>query len=691
VYSVYWIEVITRHRAAYLHNSCKRFFVIKTQARARCTTMSRMNNNNMDGGLPQQHQGYPTPLTGRQSYPPGMQMAPNPQTPAGPHQSHQLQQQQQQPQHLQHHERMMQLKLQQQQLEMQIKNQFSSGPMNSGQIMQQQQQQLQLQKRPQHKNQQQNQVQRQKSDDGSSFGGVNGMPSPTLLARAQDLKNPQPRLLNSSPGTVPASTNQPPPSNLRRESSAQVAAPIVPTEEMKQLVAQLDWADRTIFLSRLLMGGSSVNGFLRATATAQRIKKQRARQIKKQLLSPNEEEELKKEAMNPRTAKRLRSELVAGLEFCRSLHETLRSVITELNSSQFVVPLASPNPVAIGAQSAPYAAPSANKPATPAPVPVPAPKRASAPPAVSGSADQIMTSTSTTTASPGDPNGSSLRKLRKRKFPDVPTPNVSEIDPATLKKYSKKDYALVLLEITRFRSLKEGDYVAAKPSSHHLWILARVMKDYLTDCGPSAEFLLLSETKRHALFKERVILKDIEDANSSTIAVARSDVLPLPRTFAEAADWASRCRKGCRVYAMYPMTTALYSGTVIDNTTYCRGDDDIVVVEFDNEEADPQTGKMPHYHIPARFVTLIPREFPGASQNLKKRKSGTASSIVPVGEGGKGGKRGSSNSINVAKHKRGPSSDSALNDMLDEIDYGDINEELDLDQFELEFDLKKEK
>jgi hypothetical protein len=29
--------------------------------------------------------------------------------------------------------------------------------------------------------------------------------------------------------------------------------------------------------------------------------------------------------------------------------------------------------------------------------------------------------------------------------------------------------------------------------------------------------------------------------------------------------------------------------------------------------------------------------------------------------------------------------------MLDEIDYGDINEELDLDQFELEFDLKKEK
>ncbi|KAI2511495.1 SGF29 tudor-like domain [Fragilaria crotonensis] len=649
--------------------------------------MSRMNNSNngkkLDGGLPQHHQGYATQLTGIQGYPPGMSMAPSPQTPTAQHQSHQIQQQQQHPPHLQHHERMMQHKMQQQQLEMQIKNQFSSVPMNSGQMMQQQQ------RPPQQIQQPPPQAQRQKSDDNSAFGGITGMPSPKLLARPQDLKNPPPRSLNPSPGTVLLSTNQPTPSNLRRDSSAPVTTPIVPSEEMKHLIDQLDWADRTIFLSRLLMGGASVNGFLRATATAQRIKKQRARQIKKQLLSPNEEEDLKKEAMNPRTAKRLRSELVSGLEFCRSLHETLRSVMKELNSSQFVVPLASPNPVATGAQSAAYVAPSANKPVPPAPVPAPPPKRASAPTPLSGSADQAITATSTTTASPGDPNGSSLRKLRKRKFPDVPTPNVSEIDPATSKKYSKKDYALVLLEVTRFRSLKEGDYVAAKPSSHHLWILARVMKDYTTDCGPPAEFLQLSETKRDALFKEKVVLKDIEDANSSTISVARSDVLPLPRTFAEAADWASRCRKGCRVYAMYPMTTALYSGTVIDNTTYCRGDDDIVVVEFDNEEADPLTGKMPHYHIPARFVTLIPREFPGASQNPKKRKSATSASIIPGSEVGKGGKRGSSNSVSVAKHKRGPSSDSALNDMLDEIDYGDINEELDLDQFELEFDMKK--
>ena len=35
---------------------------------------------------------------------------------------------------------------------------------------------------------------------------------------------------------------------------------------------------------------------------------------------------------------------------------------------------------------------------------------------------------------------------------------------------------------------------------------------------------------------------------------------------------------------MYPQTTSLYSATVIDSTTYCRDEDDVIVVEFDGEE-----------------------------------------------------------------------------------------------------------
>jgi SGF29 tudor-like domain len=644
--------------------------------------MSRMNNNMGEGDLPQQQSGYPQKMMGRQGFPQGMPMLPSPQNPSG------------HSQHLQHHERLLQLKMQQQQLEMQLKqNNMSISQMHAAPMMQQQKQQQlqhQTQNQQQPHQQQHMQLQRRRSEESLSSASIAPKSSPLTLAKPPDLTrvlslppaSPQSTVVNAETDAPSTATNLAQPSIVKREPSTQMSTPIVPTKQMQQLISTLNWTDRTIYASRLVMGGAGVNGFLRATATAQRIKKQRARQIKKQQVSPNEEEILKKEAMNPRTAKKLRTELVAGLEFCKSLHEILKTVVKELDPSQVLASLAEPDPVAIGAQSATYIAPSAPKPIMPAPVAVPTTKRAMVPPPAPST--QANTATSTTTASPGDPNGSTLRKLRKRKFPEVPTPDIGEIILATGKKYSKKDYALILLEIGRFRTLKEGDYVAAKLSSRDLWILARVVKDYLTDCGPAAEFLMLSEAKRDALFAEKVMLKDVEDSQSSTIAVSRSNVLPLPRTFAEAADWGSRCRKGSRVYAMYPMTTSLYSGTVIDNTTYCRGDDDIIVVEFDGDEADAKTGKMPQYHIPGRFVTLIPREFPGAVQNQKKRKASAPPMALPMSGGIKGAKRSG-----IVKHKRGPSSDSAFNDMLEEIPYGDIGGDLDLDQFELEFDDKK--
>ena len=104
----------------------------------------------------------------------------------------------------------------------------------------------------------------------------------------------------------------------------------------------------------------------------------------------------------------------------------------------------------------------------------------------------------------------------------------------------------------------------------------------------------------------------------STNAVERQLVLPLPRSYEEAAEWGARYKKGSRVYAMYPQTTSLYPGTVVDNSTYCRGFDDIIVVEFDEEELDA-TGSVKQYHIPARFVTLVPREFHASQKPGEKR------------------------------------------------------------------------
>lgn len=143
----------------------------------------------------------------------------------------------------------------------------------------------------------------------------------------------------------------------------------------------------------------------------------------------------------------------------------------------------------------------------------------------------------------------------------------------------------------------------------------------------------MSAARREALHKDRkVLLKDVEerDEDVGSVEVARHLVLPLPRTYGEAADWASRLKKGSRVYAMYPHTTSLYAATVIDNTTYCRGDDDIVVVEFDGEDPDATTGQVPACHIPARFVTLIPKEFAAQSSAA----AAAAAAATAVGGGG---------------------------------------------------------
>ena len=80
------------------------------------------------------------------------------------------------------------------------------------------------------------------------------------------------------------------------------------------------------------------------------------------------------------------------------------------------------------------------------------------------------------------------------------------------------------------------------------------------------------------------------------------------------------------------------------------------------------TGQTPKYHIPARFVTLIPREFPAAQTNSNKRKSATAFVPPPYG----GGAQQASAAANPAKRRsllgdvRG-SSGNALDDMLNEM------------------------
>ena len=99
-----------------------------------------------------------------------------------------------------------------------------------------------------------------------------------------------------------------------------------------------------------------------------------------------------------------------------------------------------------------------------------------------------------------------------------------------------------IFQVLRFRQLKQGDFVAARLSSRDLWILATVLKDYPgANIGPT-EFLLLTDSRRDGLFREKVLVKDVEDKDhrGAPTPVARNLILPLPRGYSEAAEWAQR-------------------------------------------------------------------------------------------------------------------------------------------------------
>lgn len=51
------------------------------------------------------------------------------------------------------------------------------------------------------------------------------------------------------------------------------------TLQQKQTLDRCEWPDRLLYATRMLFGGNQVNGFMKATSAAQRIKKQRARQV----------------------------------------------------------------------------------------------------------------------------------------------------------------------------------------------------------------------------------------------------------------------------------------------------------------------------------------------------------------------------------------------------------------------------
>jgi len=439
-----------------------------------------------------------------------------------------------------------------------------------------------------------------------------------------------------------------------------------------------------------------------------------------------EEERLKLDTFNVRVAKRMQTEMKQGLQFCNLMTDVIRSILEDIDPEN---PMLLVQPPMIGSEASFASMPSSVLPpllpmggvvadATMSAMTMEGAAAAGTMPGIPsggmGATDNNFPTSATSrprldvtikgkssssssimkvpespgaarkaalansdnpeaeTVAEGNPNGSTLRKLRKRgSIPSAASTTASDVELLKLvgdhdesgKKLSKKEIAYRLFEATRFRTLEVGDYVAAKMASHDLWILARVAKRWNSVIGTSYKQMaggMTDKSKRDALFKEKVFIQDNDEYNGdsqseSARAVSRQHVLPLPRSFGEASDWAGmRIRKGSRVYAMYPNTTALYCGSVVDSTTYCRIQDDIIVVQFDGDEDDDKD-IIPQRHIPARFVTLIPREFP-SSQKQKRRKSSTVTTMASSDGGGARKRERSTTTSNVSLLPTGTSS-----------------------------------
>lgn len=452
-----------------------------------------------------------------------------------------------------------------------------------------------------------------------------------------------------------------------------ISIPKLGPDESADLVNNCDWIDKTLWVTRQVLGGPSVNPFLRATAAVQRVKKQRTKQNSKgdmssknlqlagdvqrqdkkrgtDVLDPEAAQSIKKEVMNVKTAKKMKLELEMGINFSRLLHSTIRTILREMDPSlpdldEYLMPESKPgsrNGSGRSTRNMDSGILSLGHPGNSSTVGVTSQVDASGHSSLSNAAPNspLTGQQENSCASPGNPSGSTLRKNRKKKIPPNTEPPIDlpEFDSTGKRLCTKKEHFYRLFECIRYRGLKQGDVVAARVSSRNLWILARVLQIYPASNLPLLDFVRLPDSKREQLYKEKVLIKDVEDKQDDTesaIKVARSLILPLPRSVSEAADWGQRYKKGSRVYALYPNTTALYTATILDATTYARDDDDIIVVRFDGDEPDA-SGTIPSCHIPSRFVTSIPKGFPGELSSVDESNVGSffsASSKKKKGSG----------------------------------------------------------
>lgn len=72
------------------------------------------------------------------------------------------------------------------------------------------------------------------------------------------------------------------------------------------------------------------------------------------------------------------------------------------------------------------------------------------------------------------------------------------------KKPTKRELAHRHFDTTRYRTLNAGDYVLAKPLNQEIWILARIVQDWVSPTVSFAELKKFSKVRLNVVFKKSI-------------------------------------------------------------------------------------------------------------------------------------------------------------------------------------------
>jgi len=407
------------------------------------------------------------------------------------------------------------------------------------------------------------------------------------------------------------------------------------TDLMDNVQKLRSWEEKLIAIGDHLFGGVSHNFFFKCLSTCSKMRKSRARQVKsrntqKQSVSnppddsslPNKatdnnsttseltqhkrlpvkaklyaDHEEVMDALNERTVQKLQSEYKHSIKFCMFILNTMESIVHDIERQQSNERNHSisenrnesnkNHPKEVQSHISQEAKREANhifQRSTSLSVSKPE----------SSTVNSAMTEIQI-------PKGITLRSERNMPFP---IPDVA--DP------------YVQFESTRYRELFAGDIVAAKdPNSEDLWLIGKVMESW----SPS-NLKEMNSSKLDVIYSSAISIEIMaNDKKPYVLRVKRQYVLPFPRSYKESTEWTNRYKPGIFVLAVHPGHSTLHRARVIDNTTWCKGNDDILVVKYDGDK-DNFLSKGEHF-ILARLVTLIPKD-------LEKSKGENTSEKVLV-------------------------------------------------------------